>query len=101
MVTARDEHGELIALARGLSDDASVFYLQDILVRPDHQQTGVGRQLLSVCLERYGHVRQKVLLTDDDEAQQRFYESLGYVKTTNYTAALLNAYVRFDPSPTP
>ena len=50
------------------------FYLQDILVRPEHQRTGVGRQLLAVCLERYSHVRQKVLLTDD-EAQERFYES--------------------------
>jgi ribosomal protein S18 acetylase RimI-like enzyme len=96
VVTARDEHGELIGLARGLSDDATIFYLQDILVRPEHQRSGVGRQLLTVCLERYSHVRQKVLLTDDDEAQQRFYESLGYVKTTNFTAAPLNAYVRFD-----
>jgi ribosomal protein S18 acetylase RimI-like enzyme len=96
VVTARNEHGELIGLARGLSDDATIFYLQDILVRPQHQRSGVGRQLLTVCLERYSHVRQKVLLTDDDEAQQRFYESLGYVKTTNFTAAPLNAYVRFD-----
>jgi ribosomal protein S18 acetylase RimI-like enzyme len=95
VVNARDEHGELIGLARGLSDDATIFYLQDILVRPEHQRSGVGRQLLTVCLERYSHVRQKVLLTDDDEVQQRFYESLGYVKTTNFTAAPLNAYVRF------
>jgi GNAT superfamily N-acetyltransferase len=60
VVTARDEHGELIGLARGLSDDASIVYLQDILVRPDHQRTGVGRRLLTICLERYRHVRQKV-----------------------------------------
>ena len=96
VVTARDEHGQLIGLARGLSDDASIFYLQDILVRPEHQRTGVGRQLLSVCLERYSHVRQKVLLTDDDEAQQRFYESLGYVNTVSFTGASFNTYVRFD-----
>jgi GNAT superfamily N-acetyltransferase len=96
VVTARDEDGELIGLARGLSDDASIFYLQDILVRPEHRRTGVGRQLLAVCLERYGHVRQKVVLTDDDAAQQRFYESLGYVNTTSVTGVSLNTYVRFD-----
>lgn len=96
VVTARDEDGALIGLARGLSDDASVFYLQDVLVHPDHQRRGIGRRLLTVCLERYGHVRQKVLLTDDDEAQRRFYESLGYVRTTDITEARLNAYVRFD-----
>jgi GNAT superfamily N-acetyltransferase len=96
VVTARDERGGLIGLARGLSDDASIFYLQDILVRPELQRTGVGRRLLTVCLERYRHVRQKVLLTDDDVAQQRFYENLGYVNTTSFTGASLNAYVRFD-----
>lgn len=73
-----------------------VFYLQDILVRPEHQRTGIGRHLLASCLERYSHVRQKVLLTDDDDAQQRFYESLGDVNTTSFTGASLNAYVRFD-----
>jgi PAS domain-containing protein len=56
----------------------------------------VGRQLLTICPERYRHVRQKVLLTDDDVAQQRFYESLGYVNTTSFTGASLNAYVRFN-----
>ena len=96
VVTARDEYGQLVGLARGLSDYATVFYLQDILVRPEHHRRGVGRQLLTVCLERYRHVRQKVLLTDDDEAQRRFYESLGYIRTTDFTAAPLNAYVRID-----
>lgn len=96
VVTARAADGSLVGLARGLSDDASIFYLQDILVRPDLQRTGVGRQLLTACLERYSHVRQKVLLTDDDEAQRRFYESFGYAKATDITAATLNAYVRFD-----
>jgi GNAT superfamily N-acetyltransferase len=95
VVTARDEKGTLIGLARGLSDDASVFYLQDILVRPEFQRQGIGHRLLAVCLERYGHVRQKVLLTDDDEAQRRFYEGFGY-RTPAQVDASLNAYVRFD-----
>ncbi|WP_222851548.1 GNAT family N-acetyltransferase [Phytoactinopolyspora mesophila] len=97
VVTARDQDGALIGLARGLSDDASVFYLQDIIVRPAHQRRGIGRQLLAACLERYRHVRQKVLLTDDDESQRLFYESFGYVRTVDFTDAPLNAYVRFDP----
>lgn len=96
VVIARDSLGVLVGLARGLSDDAAVFYLQDILVRPDHQRTGIGRELLTVCLERYDHVHQKVLLTDDEVAQRRFYESFGYRRTSDVEGAALHAYVRFD-----
>ena len=77
VVTARHD-GELIGLARGLSDGVSVFYLQDLLVRPEWQRHGVGRALLLDCLERFGHVRQKVLITADEQRQHRFYEAMGY-----------------------
>lgn len=78
VVTARDEHEHLVGLVRGLSDDATIFYLQDLLVRPERQGQGVGRRLLEACVERYGHVRQRVLLADDDVAVQAFYERQGF-----------------------
>ena len=34
---------ELVGLARAVSDDASIAYVQDILVRPDRQRNGIGR----------------------------------------------------------
>lgn len=59
-VTAREE-GALVGIARCLSDDFSIFYLQDLLVRPEYQQHGIGRNLLDRCLTRFDHVRQRVL----------------------------------------
>lgn len=84
----------LVGLARGLSDDVAIFYLQDILVRPTAQGQGIGRILLEECLRRYAHVRQKVLLTDDEPRQRRFYEALGYVNIRDFSAWPLNAYVQ-------
>jgi len=95
VVTARQE-GDLIGLARGLSDDISIFYLQDILVLPGWQRRGVGRALLSACLERFAHVRQKVLLTDDEDRQHRFYESMGYRDIRTITSAGLRAFVQIE-----
>jgi GNAT superfamily N-acetyltransferase len=96
VVTARDERGSLIGLARGLSDDVSVFYLQDILVRPERQRQGVGRSLLHACLQRFAHVRQKILLTDDDPGQLAFYESFGYRVAGGDADPHLAAFVRLD-----
>lgn len=94
VVAARHE-GELIGLARGLSDDVSIFYLQDILVRPEWQRKGVGGALLAECLQRYGHVRTKVLLTDDEERQHRFYRAMGY-EDVREVAGGLHVFVRMD-----
>lgn len=93
VVTAQ-ANDQLIGLARGMSDDVSVFYLQDILVRPDWQHRGVGRALLGNCLDRFDHVRQKVLLTDDLPTQHRFYESMGYADTQRINNLALHAFVQ-------
>lgn len=93
VVTAR-QSGVLVGLARGLSDDVSIFYLQDILIHPDHQRQGIGRALLNECLDRFDHVRTKVLLTDDHPAQHRIYESMGYRNTRDEGDDELHAFVR-------
>lgn len=84
----------LVGLARCLSDDVSICYLQDILIHPEFQRHGFGRRLLSNCLERFAHVRMKVLITDDEERQKLFYESLGYKNTKNLKKIPLNTYVQ-------
>ncbi len=85
---------KLIGLARCLSDDVSIFYLQDILINPEYQRQGIGRKLLSKCLKRYEHVRTKILLTDSEERQKLFYESLGYKNTKDFSDEELNAFVQ-------
>ena len=86
---------ELIGLARGLSDDVSVFLLQDILVRPEWQRKGIGTALLTDCLKRFAHVRAALLLTDDEAYQRAFYESFGFANVGDLHELALNAFVRF------
>lgn len=95
VVTAR-YGGRLVGLARALSDGATICYLQDVLVLPEHQRTGVGRALVEAVLGHYPAVRQKVLLTDDEPGQRAFYESLGYAEIRDYGQGTLRAFVRFD-----
>lgn len=93
MVVAAHLGERLVGLVRALSDDQSVVYLQDILVHPEHQGHGIGRALVSRVLERYAHVRQKVLLTDDRLEQLKFYDSLGFKNTRELVQTPLNAFV--------
>lgn len=86
---------KLVGLARGLSDDVSIFYLQDILVKPAFQNKGVGTELLKRCLKPYLHVRSKVILTDDDEQQHCFYSKLGFRNIKDMKSPVLNTFVKF------
>ncbi len=92
VVTARDR-GALVALVRTVSDGATIVYVQDVLVHPDHQRTGVGGAVLREVLGRYGHVRQTVLLTDAEPGQRAFYESLGFVEAHDAAPAPLRSFV--------
>jgi len=95
LVIARDG-AVLIGLARVVSDGSTICYLQDVLVNPSHQGHGVGRALVQAALEPYAKVRQKVLLTDDEPAQRRFYESLGFSDAAVAAGGPLRAFVRLD-----
>lgn len=86
----------LVGLARIVSDGASICYLQDILVRPSHQGIGIGRALAERALGQYPHVRQKVLITDNEPKQKAFYEALGYTQAEEFQGGSVRAFVRFD-----
>lgn len=68
---------ELIGLIRCVGDDATIAYVQDILIKPKYQRNGIGRQILEKSFKRFEAVRQFVLLTDDTQKTKQFYNSLG------------------------
>lgn len=95
VVSAWNENDELVGLARTISDDATICYLQDILVHPDFHRTGVGRALFNEVLQRYEHVRQTVLITDDEPQQRAFYESMGLTEGADFSAGPVRVFAKF------
>ena len=93
VVIARDGPA-LVGLARVITDGASICFLQDVLVHPDRQRAGIGGRLVRAALEPYAHVRQTVLLTDDDPGVATFYRALGFAETREHGDGTLRAFVR-------
>lgn len=84
----------VVGLARSISDEVSIHYLQDILVHPEFQKKGIGRKLLNLMLDRFENVRTHMILTDDEEKQLKFYESHGYKNTRGLKEVPLNSFVK-------
>ena len=55
LVSARNQYGELIGMARVLSDNIFITWLAELMVHPDYQSFGVGKRLVKVVKEHYGH----------------------------------------------
>lgn len=72
------DNNKLVGLLRTVGDGTSIVYIQDILVHSDYKRNKIGTSLMQRTLEKFKHVRQLVLLTDDTAESRGFYESLGF-----------------------
>jgi ribosomal protein S18 acetylase RimI-like enzyme len=85
VITARDESGKLLGLARTVSDDEMICYVQELLVNTEFHGQGIGRRLLEHLRDRYSHCRYFVLTTDHESTPQgktnhAFYRRLGLIE---------------------
>lgn len=74
LVSARNDEGDLIGMARVISDDVFVTYLAELVVHPDYQGCGLGRRLLKVVRDYYDDTS-IVLVTGSNN--RRFYKRCG------------------------
>lgn len=65
---------QLIGLIRSVGEGETILYIQDLLVHPAYQNKGIGTQLIEKMVQAYPKVRQKVLLTENEQRTRRFYE---------------------------
>ncbi|MET9248470.1 GNAT family N-acetyltransferase [Nonomuraea sp. NPDC003709] len=85
VLVARDADGRLLGLARTVSDDEMVCYVQELLVNRRSHGQGIGRLLLERLKERYAHCRYFVLTTDHEStpegvANHAFYRRMGLIE---------------------
>lgn len=66
----------LIGLVNALSDGALTVYFHYVLIHPDYQGKGIGRELMRQMLERYKEFQTKLLVAYPDVVD--FYKELGF-----------------------
>ena len=84
LVLAAYEDEQLLGIIRVVGDGYTIVFIQDILVFPEHQRAGIGSALLQAILDRYRHVRQIELATDNTPKTIAFYRSMGFQKMSEH-----------------
>lgn len=70
----------LVGILRGWTDDGFLGYIADLAVHPDHQRSGIGRELLSQALATNREVT--FILNAAPEAAD-YYHHIGWTKIEN------------------
>ncbi|MDE5893642.1 MAG: GNAT family N-acetyltransferase [Acetatifactor sp.] len=78
LILAAYEGDRLLGIIRVVGDGYTIVWIQDILVFPEQQGKGVGSALIQAVLERFSHVRQIELATDNTPKTIAFYKSHGF-----------------------
>ncbi|WP_275259470.1 GNAT family N-acetyltransferase [Paenibacillus pinistramenti] len=75
-VAAAWDGQRLVGLINALSDGALTAYFHYMLVNPEYQGQGIGRELMNRMLERYRDYKTKVLISYPDAVE--FYTKNGF-----------------------
>ena len=70
---------KLVGMICAMDDGIMTAYVHYLLVRPDYQDKGIGRELVSRVKEIYDDYLRIVVVGYDDEVN--FYENCGFVKS--------------------
>ncbi|GGK55846.1 GNAT family N-acetyltransferase [Ornithinimicrobium pekingense] len=79
-VVVHDDGGELVGMGRVVGDGAFYFYVQDVVVRPDHQGAGLGRDIVEALTAQVRHLAPGHCFVGlfATPAADRLYRSLGW-----------------------
>ena len=75
LVISAWENDSLVGVVRVLSDTFGRSVIHDLVVLPEHQNKGIGTELVKRCIEHFPNSEWLVQTTDKNV---RFYEKIGF-----------------------
>ena len=91
--------GSVVGMARVVGDDGLVFYIQDVIVLPDHQRRGIGRRMMDkvmAYIRAHAHHNSVVGLMAA-KGKEPFYQQYGFTpRPTDRLGCGMTLFWRID-----
>ena len=75
---------EIIGYGRLVGDSICFLYVQDIMVKPEHQRNKIGTLIMNTLLEKIGEIKKENpdlrVYVGASKDKEGFYEQFGFVK---------------------
>ena len=74
-------NGKIVGMARVVGDGGLVYYIQDMIIKPEYQRQGIGKNLMNRIMEyiRTHASHNSVIGLMSAEGKEKFYEQYGFV----------------------
>ena len=82
---------KLVGLASVLDDKAMTAYVHYLLVKPEYQGKGIGKELLRMIKEKYENFPRIVLISYNKQIE--FYQGNGFMASDDSTPMSLSAFL--------
>jgi len=70
------DNDKLVGLGNAISDGFLVVYYPHLLVLPQYQKQGIGKQIMTILISRYQGFHQHILVADFEAIE--FYQKCGF-----------------------
>jgi GNAT superfamily N-acetyltransferase len=75
LISARNQYGELIGMARVMSDGVFSTWLAELIVHPDYQSLGVGKRLVKAVRDYYDDTS---IVLETFQWNRKFFKKCGF-----------------------
>jgi len=86
-------HGQLVGIGRVVGDDGIYFHIQDVIVHPDYQRQGLGKQIMHKLMDYVRSRASKHSMTGlmCATGKEAFYHDFGFVSrpSEHYGAGMM------------
>lgn len=94
------EDGKAIGMGRIVGDGAVICYVQDLVVHPDYQKTGVGRVIMERLIRFVTELKEKdtemMMCLMCAKGREHFYEKFGFIgRPTDDLGPGMIQYIRY------
>ena len=84
-IVVEDDHETLIGMGRVVGDGAIYLHIQDVIVRPDHRNRGIGKIIVKTLLEHIDTLGGKNTYIGlmSSKGREAFYKQFGFIERPN------------------
>jgi ribosomal protein S18 acetylase RimI-like enzyme len=78
-------NNEIVGMARVIGDGGLVYYIQDVIIKPEYQRQGIGKTLMNKIMEfvRIHASRNSIIGLMSSKSGEQFYEQYGFINRPN------------------